>query len=94
MCTISYAFLVHTDDRQRAQRAHVVDELFRPLPAPHLLESPTSRHIAVLHFFLRSRQEFEHKLSIGAADGSTRPTAVWDVYHSVATANCSVLIKE
>lgn len=78
--------------KARAQRGPIVDELFRPLPESYATVNHTSTHIAVLHYVLRSRQEFEGKVQRGAADGTRKGMNFFDMVDSVAVQDCGVVV--
>lgn len=94
-CPSTWECHIHTEYRRRLniQWGPVVDELFRPLAAHHLVISPTSRHIAVLHFFVRPRQQLEHKISIGAVEGNRKTLGWFDIIDKVAMSDCGVVME-
>lgn len=58
----------------------------------HLTESPATDQIMLLHFVLRSREEFNKKIARGGADGQHREGDLFETIDPAALSNCSVLL--
>ncbi len=78
--------------KSRGQGGPIVDELFRALPEPHLTVNHTSVRITLLHFVLRSGEEFASKVKRGAGDGTAKDMGFFNMVDSVAVENCSVVM--